>query len=181
MYLFSKIKSKKIQLNPWISLFLLFFFSLGTTFFLFWVAPGPIIGFLKELATAPSLFFLNYIPILLLMLLIFFLTNNSSFSVWLTAALFAILGIANRLKISMRQDPLLPTDLTLVRETTAVLNTFDTSSLILIFCLLTAMVIVILITAIFFRCKKVKPLVRILGCVATIAIEIGRASCRERV
>lgn len=173
MNFFSKIMSKKIYLNLWISLVLLLLFSLGTTFFLFAIAPGPLNEFLEILKAVPSLFFLNFIPILFLMLLFFFLTNNSAFSICLISALFAILGLVNRTKISMRQDPLLPTDLTLMRETSAVVNTFDTSLLIKIFSFLAIIILFLLITAVFFRCRKVSTRLRIIGCISTILVIFG--------
>lgn len=81
---------------------------------------------------APSMLLLNILPVLLVLLLLFFLTKRLFFSVSCTGVILIFFAIADRMKVSMRQEPLLPTDLTLVKEVVAILKTFPVYQLVLI-------------------------------------------------
>ncbi len=170
---FFSIRNKKIIFTIPFSMFLSFLGALGITLFLFVIAPGSIQEFMKNIVAYPSLFFLNFIPAWLLILLVWFLTNQCIFSITASGIFLALLGIANRLKISLRQDPLMPTDLTLAREAITILHTFDKSFLLLILGILSAMVIAIVLSILFFRSEKLKPLYRTIGSVAVIILSIG--------
>ncbi len=78
----------------------------------------------------PLLLALNVLPVLLVMLLLYYISRRMVFSIGLTAGLFAAMAIADSIKSSMRQEPLLPTDLTLAKEALAILKTFPDFTLL---------------------------------------------------
>ena len=67
---------------------------------------------------------LNILPVLLALLLFFFLTRKIGFSCSLVGIVLIFFAVVDRVKVSMRQEPLLPTDLTLAKEVIAILKTF---------------------------------------------------------
>ena len=69
---------------------------------------------------APTMLLLNILPVLLALLLFFFLTGKIGFSCSLVGIVLIFFAVVDRVKVSMRQEPLLPTDLTLAKEVIAI-------------------------------------------------------------
>ncbi len=84
------------------------------------------------LLQSPTLILWNLLPLLAMILLLYFLTGRAVFSVLLVNLVWVLLAVSDKIKISMRQEPLLPTDLTLVQEVLAILKTFPASQIFLI-------------------------------------------------
>ena len=84
------------------------------------------------LLESPTLILWNLLPLLAMILLLYFLTGRAGFSVLLVNLVWVLLAVSDKIKISMRQEPLLPTDLTLVQEVLAILKTFPSYQLLLI-------------------------------------------------
>ncbi len=99
----------------------------------------------------PDLLLLNLLPVIFLLLFTFFLTGRRFFSISLTGAVCIILAVAHRIKVSMRQEPLLPSDLRLVKEAFAIVKTFPTSQIVLI-----AVLILGLLTLLLFCLRREK-------------------------
>ena len=78
----------------------------------------------------PLLLVLNVLPVLLVMLLLYYISRRMIFSIGLTAGIFAAMALADSIKSSMRQEPLLPSDLTLAKEALAILKTFPDFTLL---------------------------------------------------
>ncbi|MBM6828696.1 LTA synthase family protein [Anaerotignum lactatifermentans] len=85
-----------------------------------------------HLLQSPTLILWNLLPLLAMILLLYFLSGRALFSVLLVNLVWVLLAVSDKIKISMRQEPLLPTDLTLVQEVMAILKTFPTSQILLI-------------------------------------------------
>ena len=165
-------KSKSVELSFPSAALLLLLSTVCIAFICFWLAPQSLRVFLDALKANPSLFILNYIPILLLALLLYFLSQNPALSSSITATFFVALSIANRVKVSMRQDPLVPADLTLITEVSAILKTFNYAMLLQY--LLVAFFFYMLIRASlwFFRPKHMDKRIRIGGGIVCIAVGI---------
>ena len=174
---FEKIKelllhyhNKRFKIPNWISLMLLLFGSFAVNYAVFHVGPVPFSElFAARLAAYPSLLYLNWIPILLVMLLLWLCTNNSPLSITVGGGIFLILGIANQFKVTLRQDPLLPTDISLAREAISVLRSFPPETKSQIKLLLVCIVLVILITALLFRGRKINTAKRLCAIAFTLA------------
>ena len=108
------------------------FWSVFLTGIVYLITTDRILRVGWRILQAPTMLLLNILPVLLLILLLFFLTKKLFFSVSCTGVLFLFFAVVDRVKVIMRQEPLLPTDLTLVKETLAILNTFPAYQLVLI-------------------------------------------------
>ncbi|MDY3618215.1 LTA synthase family protein [Agathobaculum sp.] len=75
--------------------------------------------------TMPLLGLLNFVPVVLVLLGAACLFGNVFAGGTLTLALFGVLNFANRLKIDARDDPLVPQDLTMVREALEAASGYD--------------------------------------------------------
>ncbi len=117
----------------------------------------------------PSLILLNLLLPILVVLLLYFLSGKAVFSVLFVNILWILLSVADAIKVSMRQEPLLPTDLTLVQEVFTILKTFPKIQIILIFGGIFVALALLVLT--FLKSKKSRLSVknRLLGIVCIIA------------
>lgn len=126
-----------------------------------------------RIVQAPTMLLLNILPVLLVILLLFFLTRKLFFSVSCSAVLFIFFAVTDRVKVIMRQEPLLPTDLTLVKETVAILKTFPVYQLVLIGLLLVAFVVLLVLSFKKSRKTDLPVIPRVIGLVLVIACAFG--------
>lgn len=164
------IKSKKIKLNTLVGIVLIIVASLLTSALMIYLSPESAKDFFETVKQYPMLFVLNYLPVIVVMLLIYFMFNNAILSIALSVSLFLSLSIIDRIKISMRQDPFIPTDLSLATEVTAILDKFDPSFVKFTLGIIAAIIIVVLISVLFFKGSYIKPSVRAVACAAIIVI-----------
>lgn len=169
----------KIQLNIKLSLLIIFIVSILTTGYMFYISPGSLRAFLRFSFNQPVMLLLNYIPVILIMLTLYFITGNGIFSSVLPASFFAGLSFVNRLKISMRQDPAVPSDFSVFSEVKSVISKFDPQYVKLGITVVIVFVIVIILTFIFFGSRKeLTPKIRITGtsvCVIISAVLFSSA------
>lgn len=170
--MFSKLKSKinegyKLPLH--FSLILIIIFSLLLTCMMLYVQPfhKPEIIELIKLSNG-LVFWVNFLPILLVSFFIFFLFNNFALTTFISGILVLILAFTNRSKIEMRHDPLLPWDFMLFVETTEIIK--NTSILIFVsvfLCLLLFGFLFFIFNKIF-KSKKMKLVTRVFFIVVLI-------------
>lgn len=122
---------------------------------------------------APTMLLLNILPVLLLLLLLFFLTRRLFFSVSCTGVVLVFFAIADRMKVSMRQEPLLPTDLTLVKEVIAILKTFPIYQLVLIWLMLLLFVGLLVLSFLKSKGIPLSPVPRLVGLVLVFTCAFG--------
>lgn len=149
------------------------FWSVFVTGIVYLLTTTHILRVVWRIVQAPTMLLLNILPVLLVILLLFFLTRKLFFSVSCSAVLFIFFAVTDRIKIVMRQEPLLPTDLTLVKETVAILKTFPVYQLVLIGLLLVAFVVLLVLS---FRKSKpagLPPVPRIIGLVLAVICAFG--------
>lgn len=126
-----------------------------------------------EILHAPFMLLLNILPVLLLLLLLFLVTKRLFFSISCTGVVLIFFAVADRIKVSMRQEPLLPTDLTLVKEAATILKTFPIYQLILIGLLLVLFAVLLVLS---FRKSKgtaLPAVPRLVGILLVIACGFG--------
>jgi len=165
------INFKKIRPKVKISLLIIFIFSLITTAFMFYISPGSMRTFLSFTLKEPIMFLLNYIPIIITMLLLFFITGNSIFSSILPAAIFSALSYANRIKIEMRQDPIVPSDFSVLVEVKSIVSKFNPFFVKLgIVIIVSAVLVFILSFFVFGNNKALTKKIRIIGTSACLSL-----------
>ena len=149
------------------------FWSVFLTGITYLITTSQILRVGWRILQAPTMLFWNILPVLLLILLLFFLTGKLFFSVSGTAVLFLFFAVVDRVKVIMRQEPLLPTDLTLVKETVAILKTFPAYQLVLIGLMLLAFAALLVLSFIKSGKTAVSPIPRVIGLVLVIACAFG--------
>lgn len=80
------------------------------------------------------------------------------------------MSIVNKYKILMRQDPFIPSDITLINELKAIFASFDEKYIILAIIALTVFIILIILSILFFGSKKIDGTVRFTCILSSIAI-----------
>lgn len=90
-----------------------------------WIQPGSLRALLSLFRAQPLLIVLNALPIGLLILALAFLFENVFFSAALAGTFCAVLSIANRIKIEIRDEPVFPRDLGLLKEAGAAAGSYD--------------------------------------------------------
>lgn len=105
-----------------------------------WCQPNAFRGVLSNFLHKPVLIVLNALPVGLLLLGLAFLFRNVFFGAALTNLLVCGFSIANRIKIEVRDEPVFPRDLALLKEVGSAMGSYDIRYPV------TAIVIVILAT-----------------------------------
>lgn len=80
------------------------------------IQPGAFFDSLRTIFQLPSLVLLNYLPVLIVLLIVYLLCGKVFTGAAITSLLFNGLSYANLLKMDGRNDPLVPSDLTMIRE-----------------------------------------------------------------
>lgn len=165
---------KRIEIGHILSILLICYCSIKLANVIFTLDTAAteeeVLFFQKSMQEDEFLFWLNCIPIFLLILFFYFLTNNTLFSICLWSGIFYSLAFANSMKIELRQDPVMPSDIALVREVIGIIQGFDATTLQEIQSKIKLFVIVLLLTIIVFKNKKMKKRVRIAGMAAVFII-----------
>lgn len=129
--------------------------------------------------TTPLLGLLNWLPMVLVLLALLFALGNVFAASAVTLVLFGVLNFANQLKIMARDDPVVPQDLTMVREALAAAGGYDLQvdwALVALFVLALA-VLVVLAALVRTRRTRLPAAARVLGrlagCIGCIGILAG--------
>jgi len=130
----SKMRSVKMELfrlNFWQAILFLVFMSLALAGFLFFLQPVPI----REIAviTVRNLglnVFLNWVPLFWAMMLLYFAGTGAASASTIVGAAAIGLGFANRIKILLRNDPLVPWDLLLGGEVAGIARSFGSTTIL---------------------------------------------------
>lgn len=123
--------------------------------------------------TAPALFLLNTIPLLLLMLLIYHLTSRLWASFGMAGGLFLIMQIVNRFKIQLRAEPLLPTDILLGMEAANVVNLKELPISFIVVASIVLFLLVFILLFVFVSSKKLSWPLRIIGAFLPFVLFFG--------
>lgn len=86
--------------------------------------PNKMSLMIEQFTTQPLLILLNYIPIFVIMIFFSALTGNVFYGASLTELLVGGFSVANRIKCSIRQEPVYPRDLQMLREVGEALNSY---------------------------------------------------------
>ncbi|MCI1930600.1 MAG: LTA synthase family protein [Clostridia bacterium] len=168
MKIVSFIKSRQIRLSITVSIIIMVFFSIIATMISIYLQPGSFMRFIQLIKANPFLFVLNYLPFLLLELLVFFLTSNPVFSSIIPSAVLILFSYVNREKIILRQDPFIPNDFSLVSEVTGIIQKFPSNQIKTYAFVAVAFIVAVTVSILFFRCKKIKSIKRMIGLIAVI-------------
>ena len=152
----------------------------AVTMLALWLQPNALRSVLSSFRTSPLLIVLNALPVGLLMVALAFLFQNVFFSAALVNLLVGGFSIANRIKIEVRDEPVFPRDLGLLKEVGSAMGSYDIHFPWSAIALLIGSCVLLAILGLFLRCKPIcsdSPAkgwaVRLVGTVGTLAVLIG--------
>ena len=90
-----------------------------------WCQPNAFRGVISNFLHKPVLILLNALPVGLLLLGLAFLFRSVFFGAALTNLIVCGLSIASRVKIEVRDEPVFPRDLTLLKEVSSAVESYD--------------------------------------------------------
>ena len=125
--------------------------SIVTLRLMFFVSPEYTAVFSQTSAGHLGLIFLNYIPIPLVMLLLYFISGNCIFASGISMLVFTAGAYANGVKTTLRQDPLIPSDLSVITEVGSILSSYDEKYMELAIAAVFAIVVICAAAFIFFK------------------------------
>lgn len=99
------------------------------------------------------LIFMNFIPIFLLMCFLYLAFNKLWLGYTLTALVFTVMGVVNKLKLTYRDDPFTFVDIKLIRESFKMAGTYDLSLDAKVIILILALIGIGILLKIFFQPK----------------------------
>ncbi|MDD5944188.1 MAG: LTA synthase family protein [Clostridia bacterium] len=164
------MKIKKFSPGIRASVLAIIIFSVITTALMFYISPGSLATFFRMGLDKPLMLLLNYIPVPLIMLLFYFITGNCVFSCGIPFMIFMAASFANRAKSKLRQDPLVPSDLSVITEVKSILGSYDNIYKILLIAALIVVILICVTAFVFFRRNRSltikKRLIGTVGCTA---------------
>ena len=115
----------KYRLSPPLSVLAAAVLSGGMTLLALWCQPNSFRALFAGLLDQPLLILLNGLPVLLLTLAAAALSRNVFFGAAAVNLAVCALSIANRVKIEVRDEPVFPRDLALLKEVGSALESYD--------------------------------------------------------
>lgn len=154
--------------------------SVVVTLFALWAHPVSVLAMLGKMLRQPLILFLNWLPIALLTAAFAFAFRNVFFSSALVGLIAGVMSIINRVKLTIRGEPFVPRDISLIKEAADAAGSYDmTLPWFQIGCL-------VVMTAVFIALgvllplkksedapKKRGALVRVTGFVLCLAVLVG--------
>ena len=116
---------EKLTLPLWGSLLAAVLLAGAVTLLALWCQPNALRSVLGQLRAQPLLILLNALPVGLLLLALACLFKNVCFGAALTNLLVCGFSVANRIKIQVRDEPVFPRDLGLLKEVGSAMGSYD--------------------------------------------------------
>lgn len=114
------------RLTPPVQALLLIALSVFTTMMTLWIQPTSFLAFLRNmLARQPHLLLLNWLPTALTALALAFLLRSVFFGAAASNFFWGALSVINRVKITVRDEPVYPSDITLLKEVADATESYD--------------------------------------------------------
>ena len=118
-------KWKPLELPTWTAVPAWLLLSGGITVLALWCQPNPLRDVLRIFLEQPVLILLNVLPVALVLAFLGFLTRNLFAGAALTELITGVLSVANRIKIEIREEPVFPRDLALLREVGSAMRNYE--------------------------------------------------------
>ena len=118
-----------------------------------WCQPNALRSVLVIFEAQPLLIVLNALPVGLLVLLFTCLTRNVCFGAALTNLIVCGFSIANRVKIEVRDEPVFPRDLALLKEVGSIVSDYDIQYPLSVIAVVVLASLALVVLGFFLRCK----------------------------
>lgn len=161
------------RLKFWQAIIFLFAMSLALTLFLFLLQPMPFSIVVDVTRDSHGLnIFLNWFPMFFAMLFLYFVGVGSASASTTVGAVAIALGFANRTKLLLRHDPLVPWDLLLGGEVVGIARSFGTNAILAVVGGIVLYILAAILFAFVIRSEKINWKIRVMGAVATLALPL---------
>ena len=170
---------QKVPLPLWASLAAAVLLAGCITLLALWCQPNSLRSVLEVFRGQPLLIVLNALPVGLLLLAFAFLLRNVFWGAALTNLIVCVLSIANRIKIEVRDEPVFPRDLALLKEVGSAVGTYEIhypvgAILLVIFTTAALVALGLFVGGKPFPAARLRGwLGRLLGCAASLAVLAG--------
>ena len=120
--------NRRVSLSRSMQIGLLLLLSGFTTVMTLWIQPVSFLFLIKNmLSLQPHLLVLNWVPVALTTLALAFLLRNIGYGAALGNFIWGALSVANRVKMTVRDEPVYPSDFTLLKEVADATGSYDIS------------------------------------------------------
>ena len=164
------VNSKKLEIPVGISVLIMISAIITINIAVIMADPSSFKTSFKLMTDSKLLLLLNVFPSALMIIFVFSATNNALFSSALTGAVFIIGSVVNREKVVLRQDPFIPSDLSLFSEAFGIVKNFPPDKLIIYSFIIAVFLAVLVITFLFFKTKKIRISIRVIIAAITVLL-----------
>lgn len=154
--------------------------SVVVTLFVLWAHPVSVLAMLGKMLRQPLILFLNWLPIALLTAAFAFAFRNVFFSSALVGFITGTMSLINRVKLTIRGEPFVPRDISLIKEAADAAGSYDMSLPWFQIGCLVVMTAVFIVLGVLLPLKKGEDapkrrgvLVRVIGFVLCLAVLVG--------
>ena len=165
-----KTTPKFIKMNLLVSLIFLFLSAVFITLTVIYIQPDAFRSSIRGILETPSLILLNGLPTLVLIWILYCLCKNVFASAAVTGLFLELLSYANLLKIENRNDPLIPSDIPLLRESLTAVGDYHLNLHPRLLVLILGSFLVFLLLAVFVRSSHPKSLWRVASGILASAV-----------
>ena len=154
--------------------------SVVVTLLVLWAHPVSVLAMLGKMLRQPLILFLNWLPIALLTAAFAFAFRNVFFSSALVGFTAGAMSLINRVKLTVRGEPFVPRDISLIKEAADAAGSYDMSLPWFQIGCLVVMTAVFIVLGVLLPLKKSEDapkmrgaLVRVMGFVLCLAVLVG--------
>ena len=169
----------KVRLPLWATLLAAVLLAGCITLLALWCQPNALRVVLAHFRAQPLLIVLNALPVGLLLLVFTCLFRNVFFGGALVNFAVCALSIANRIKIEVRDEPVFPRDLGLLKEVGSAMHSYDIHFPWAAIAIVVVTTLLLVVLGVFVACKPF-PIARLrgwlgslLGAAASLAVLVG--------
>lgn len=171
--------SRRYRLGSLPSLLLAVFLTGIITLFALWIQPNSLRAVLSVFLAQPLLIILNCLPVGLLVLACSFLFENVCYGAALVNLVVSLLSLVNRIKLVIRDEPLVPKDFSLAKEAFDAAGSYDLHFPWLVVLLIIVSTAILFLLGRFVGCRALSPrhsrnrIGRVLGTVGSLTALVG--------
>ena len=170
---------QRIALPWWASLLAAVLLAGGITLLALWCQPNALRAVLAIFRGQPLLIVLNALPVGLMLLFLAFLLGNVFWGGAVTNLIVCLLSIANHIKIQVRDEPVFPRDLALLKEVGQAMDDYTISYPVGAIVMMVAVTVILVLLGLVVgskplaETKRRRLLGRLLGAVVSLGVLVG--------
>ena len=153
---------------------------MAVTLFALWAHPVSVLAMLGKMLHQPLILLLNWLPVALLTGAFAFAFRNAFWGAAASGLIVGVMSLINRVKLTVRGEPFVPRDISLIKEAADAAGSYDMSLPWFQVCCLVVMAAAFVVLGLLLPLKKSEDapkmrgaLVRVMGFVLCLAVLVG--------